>query len=725
MEARQEDKLPLDARILSKAVIELNVSRRNVGLYPAGHEKVLGSIEKAFGLLQRLFELRNDITLEISGETLIIDGHVLDRQNPAFREYANSLNGRGIASITLSSGMKMEEIITLNDILTMKEAPIGEGFVTLARQKGIAGLLLSPVDHSGAKVIEGEALPSGDHGGKTWEEYVNGLLNGGLASDETVHILSSATPGEIAELLNGRIKKSGEDDNCDAIISAYLKSTDDQSLRTESVTSLFSMISSLTPDLKKRYLKESLTRISVDLSKAENVLRSMHKDDFQQFMEMIGNHSSLIPDALRNVLYKLAPAGDNSSFRFDVLNPHVTVVDDIEMGKSVACLFNEDLLETFLNPKYRRDLRTQLDAPSAISTKELTALRDECNDPEIDRVVSEVVIEVLESDVVTQREYLEALTSLTELATSFIGTGRFEETLEIYNTLYSHSLSSRFKYEASSAIQYYFQQKAFMARFVEAARTWGRKDRQGVFRLARALKAHAISPLMEAVKEEQVAGIRRFLLTVLANIGSDVIPEAIRGLDDKEWYVRRNMLYLIRKCMDEKYLDQVRKLGRDPDPRIAMEALEALLQFGTKDAVPLLKIHLHSDDIEHRNRAIKIAGKYKVKEAVTQLVEILGKKDVLGATVSHKFPVVKALGAIGDARALKPLENILRSRALLNRSALNDLKLEIYRSLANYSDNAARELVETGLDSRNEEIKSVCKDIMLSFRSRKKVDPNA
>jgi len=725
MEARQEEKLPLDARILSRAVVELNISRRSVGFYPTGHEKVLGSIEKAFGMLQRLFELRNDITLGISSETLVIDGHVLDRQNPAFREYASSLNGRGIASITLSSGMKLEELITLNDILTMKESPIGEGFVALARQKGIAGLLLSPVDHSGAGVIGGEALAIDGHGNKTWEEYVNGLLNGSLASDETAHILSNTTPADVAELLNRRQTEDGADNNYDAVVSAYLESTDTKRFSSKSVTRLFSMISSLEPDLKQRFLSKSFRRISTDLSEAENVLKNMHVDDFHKFIEMAEKHSSLLPDSLRNVIDKLAQAKNKSSFRFDVLNPHVAVVDDIEIGESVACLFNEDLLETFLNPKYRRDLRTMIDAPSAISTKELTALRDECNDPEIDRVVSEVVIEVLESDVVTQKEYLEALTSLTELATSFIGTGRFEETLEIYNTLYSHSLGGRFKYEASSAIQYFFQQKAFMARFVEAARTWGRKDRQGVFRLARALKAHAISPLMEAVKEEQTAGIRRFLLTVLANIGSDVIPEAIRGLDDKEWYVRRNMLYLIRKCMDEKYLDQVRKLGRDPDPRIAMEALEALLQFGTKDAVPLLKIHLHSDDIEHRNRAIKIAGKYKVKEAVTQLVEILGKKDVLGANVSHKFPVVKALGAIGDARALKPLENILRSRALLNRSALDDLKLEIYRSLANYSDNAARELVETGLDSRNEEIKSVCKDIMLSFRSRKKVDPNA
>ena len=46
--ADKEDKIPLDARLLSDAIIELNISRRNVSIYPRDHPSVDKSLNKAF-----------------------------------------------------------------------------------------------------------------------------------------------------------------------------------------------------------------------------------------------------------------------------------------------------------------------------------------------------------------------------------------------------------------------------------------------------------------------------------------------------------------------------------------------------------------------------------------------------------------------------------------------------------------------------------------------------
>ena len=62
----KEDALPLDARLLSDAVIELNISRRNVGLYPPGHSRIAGAIDRAFDNLTKLFELRSSIFLGVT-----------------------------------------------------------------------------------------------------------------------------------------------------------------------------------------------------------------------------------------------------------------------------------------------------------------------------------------------------------------------------------------------------------------------------------------------------------------------------------------------------------------------------------------------------------------------------------------------------------------------------------------------------------------------------------
>ena len=84
MEEKKREKLPIDAKLLSDAVIELNISRRSVGLYPREHPIARESIEKAFEFLRKLFDLRTSITIGIAKDTLVIDEYTLDRKNPDY-----------------------------------------------------------------------------------------------------------------------------------------------------------------------------------------------------------------------------------------------------------------------------------------------------------------------------------------------------------------------------------------------------------------------------------------------------------------------------------------------------------------------------------------------------------------------------------------------------------------------------------------------------------------
>jgi len=83
-ESRQV-KLPIDARLLSEAVIELNILRRSVGLYPPDHPILKESINRALDLLKKLFELRSSITLGVAKDVLVIDEYTLDKKIPSSR----------------------------------------------------------------------------------------------------------------------------------------------------------------------------------------------------------------------------------------------------------------------------------------------------------------------------------------------------------------------------------------------------------------------------------------------------------------------------------------------------------------------------------------------------------------------------------------------------------------------------------------------------------------
>src|SRR4030042_4172955 len=126
MEEKKQEKLPIDAKLLYDAVIEVNISRRSKGLYPLDHPIANESINRAFELLKKLFELRNSITLGIAKDTLVIDEYTLDRKTPVFSEFALSLHDKGLAAITFYNGLEVEELVSLHELITMREGPEGK-----------------------------------------------------------------------------------------------------------------------------------------------------------------------------------------------------------------------------------------------------------------------------------------------------------------------------------------------------------------------------------------------------------------------------------------------------------------------------------------------------------------------------------------------------------------------------------------------------------------------
>ena len=113
----KKENLPLDTRLLSDAIIELNISRHNVAIYPRNHPIVEKSLNLAFGFLQKLFELRKEITLAVAKDTLIIDDYSLDKQNPVYREFALSLSSLNIAYVSFKSGLTIEELYSFHSFI--------------------------------------------------------------------------------------------------------------------------------------------------------------------------------------------------------------------------------------------------------------------------------------------------------------------------------------------------------------------------------------------------------------------------------------------------------------------------------------------------------------------------------------------------------------------------------------------------------------------------------
>jgi HEAT repeat protein len=243
---------------------------------------------------------------------------------------------------------------------------------------------------------------------------------------------------------------------------------------------------------------------------------------------------------------------------------------------------------------------------------------------------------------------------------------------------------------------------------------WGRYNRDEVMKLTRLLKQHLINPLIDALCEEEDASVRKLFMHVLSAFKSDLLPEASRRLGDERWYVVRNMIYLLRECDDPAYVDAIRPFLQSRDARISMEALKTMLHFREPEGISQVRSNLLSKDAELLDRGIKLAGSYRVREVIPDLLRLFEKREGFRVNVPVKQSILKALADIGDPQALDTLSRVYHSRPLFFRKAADALKIEIFKSLHQYPSASIKPLIESGLRSRNREIRALCENLLKS-----------
>jgi hypothetical protein len=709
-----EEKSPLevaDARLLLDAIKELNISKRNIGLYPRDHPQTKESLEKAFRFLQKLFESKGSITLAAAKDTLMIDNAVLDKKNPALKEFALSLYSKGIASVTLNTMLTIEELFGFHELITGKDIPMGPALLEVAEQKGLRNIKLLPLNLSKLKFVEGITRKEGADN-SFWNDYISALLDGRLTDDDIDDITTAVSPEGMAAFINKGMAEDNTEKACEAVTNSYLGRKGSQDQRAVLFGKFLSMVDNLTPELKQQFLDKSFTLPAMHPHEVERLLGELTFDDIEKMIKVFDEHASLLPDGLKNLVDRLEST--KTAIFAEIRGGESSYVDDIEVGKIMATSLEKDHSGMFLDKGYREELKHMTEGARARGNKMTREFEEACRGETLDRTVSEIVFELLNIKSNSREEYQKLLSNLADMANGFIETGRFSEISEIYKTVYSQSLTVKFRKEAAEMINGFFGSQIFLFRLIDAFKVWRRHNKDGIIGLSSLLKNHVIPPFLDALSEEKDLSARRFFLDMLCQMGEDVAPEAVKRIDDERWYVTRNMIYLVRECNGSKFIKRIRQFTKHQEERVVMEAVKTLLQFGTPDSASYVRFYVRSTTPRLREQAIRLAGIYKVKEAAPDLIALLEEKDLFGTKSIYKGSAVNALGEIGDPSALKVFRKIYDSNALVNKPELEKLKIEIFKSLHNYPFQEIKPLVENGLKSRIGDIRAICEKLLKS-----------
>jgi len=713
----KKEQLPLDAKLLSLAIIELNISRRNVAIYPENHPSIRTSISKAFKHLQELFEMRNEITLAIAKDTLIIDEYALDKKNPVYIEFATSLYKMGIASVTFLSGITEDEITRFHRIITtdMEEIRAKGGVEEFMAEAGITHIRVGTIDYSAFHFVEGRRDSTTEQM-NIWEEYVYGLMEGKLLSGEAAETVSGIPPEVLAEMVNRAMPEEADTETYDRVITSYLhRSAAEKRLKKGALGNVMNFIEGLKPSLKKQFLAGTFRQLSNDPQATAALAENMTSEQLMAILREINERDEIIPETLKNLLEKFSQVKMKAvTIDTRYLSRGEAVIDDIQLSPEAVKLFEEESrFQDYVTEDYKRELQKIMEAEfEDVDDSYFRVLQQECYEEKLDRFLTELLIEFLDSGMLTPEEIELTIAKFREYINLFLQTGQFDELTFLYDKMLDYATQRRYTELAENLLNL-MTSSSFVEDLMASYRFWGRKNREEVIEFSKRLKGILVNPLLDAVAEETNTFLRHFYLSLLVAFGEYVIPFARERLSsDERWFVKRNMLYLLRECGNKSVLKDLKPYCTHSDIRLALEAMKAYLKFNATEGYPFIRHHLQSKKIEVRDQVIKMIGTYKVERLVPDLLKLLIKKDFLGGDHHLKIPIVKALGEIGDRRAIRYLVDIVRMKSVLYRGRLEELKIAIFKTMGNYPPDAVRPLVEEGLKSSNEEIVRLCEEHM-------------
>ncbi len=689
----EQDHLPLDSRLLSEAIYELNISRHNVSIYPVDHPIVEKSLNQAFDNFQKLFELRTEFTLAIANDTIIIDKHYLDKQNSFFREFALCLSQKDIAYVNFMKGLTKDELYSFHRFILAETTDASpESIQARLSEYKLIHIDIGLIDYSAFSLNEDTTEEEGNSI-SLWEQYVYGLMVGNIQSQDVSASMQEIPSVRIAELINSiSANHPGEVDYND-VITSYIGKSSAKTLSERDFKKLVEVIHELGPEIKRQFLSSTLDILSDDIVSIQKILQNIPLNDILNFLSIINEQMVVIPEALNNVLTKFSQLnkGMADAPRFG----GKLIEDDILLSNEVTGLLSDSNFSTFVSDIYQKEIQHLIQHQADnISSGLIGEFEKQWSDEYIENVFHEIILELMSPDkigILSDTEYQDYLAILKAQLEQFLNTGQYKLVLETLMTLEANAESNPHNDVITSSAQFFHEQE-FMSQIVHSIRLMGRALRDDAYTLCEFYKDEIMPFLLDALVDEESPPVRRFLIGLITHFGDLAASVAITRLDDSRWFVIRNMLFILLECGSDDTLRQARPYCNHENPKVSFEAIKCLLKAGDKSAVRPLMNHVKSTSRESSHKALLLAGTYKVKEVVPDLIQMLNKKSLTGSNIEDKAAIVKALGQMQDPRALEALKKVLSTKKFLFNAALEKLKKEARIALKNYTDNKNGEM---------------------------------
>ncbi len=228
------------------------------------------------------------------------------------------------------------------------------------------------------------------------------------------------------------------------------------------------------------------------------------------------------------------------------------------------------------------------------------------------------------------------------------------------------------------------------------------------------LQKNSIKPLIKLLGELKNSKTRRAFCDALSEIGKNAIELFTPFIDDRRWYLVRNITYILGRIGKEQSLPYIQKVFNHEEIRVRREAVQALGLIGGPKAIGLLVRALTDNDVRIRCMAAINLGKVGKKTGLIPLLEVVQSKDFYKREPAEIKAFFNAIGMVGSNEAIPVLQQLLERKSWFGRGKTDEIRTGAANALAMIGTSEAKAILEEGKNSKEESIRDACAQALKS-----------
>ena len=711
----------------------LNLIRMNLGMYPPGHTRITESIDYTFDMIQKLLREKNELFIGFAGDTLSFGetATAKEHKNGAFQDYARCLNHLRIVAFTLHRGLRKQDLLEFNRILSAKPADIwAMGKIeSVFERAGITGIKVKVVDEDhfrleGKKEFTQTRVDPNVKDVHFWEGFFAHLKaealkrrqDGGFPPDP-----GSMDPAEAIRFLNKQREQ------WPSAVLSYEKMVHDYfseiskgrqvgAEKLDRLTSVNSLVAHFHTDLRKQMIDVVERQFAVHPNTAlvaEN-LKCFPEELFREIIRQTSERGSQISPALVNLLKKMTGTQDAPGSTDPGMEKDFSSAD-------MQTLLNREKYEKYVPEDYDRLLKKAAVTPFSGEESDespfpvdeyLKTLTHEAVDFRICRFIHSLM-----DKQITDEEYFACYAKLARSIPELLKGGQFPFLTALMETLHHHARekpSEPIRQKAVSLLRS-LMNKETIARHVAPFILHGAGNLSELKTFLISSGVQNLSWLFDLYLDPKETSPTTIIET-MKGFGRNTTEEAVKRLSGRDSRTIIRLLTLLREMADKSAASSLKNLFHHEDWKVRREVIKTLAEFGDPAVIGLLRKSLKAENHQEVLEAVNLSCRYRVNDLLEDLTSMLKTVVIRKESAILNEWIIGELAKTRNPSVIPQLERIAAAWFSLSPKYFSRMKVVLYQNLHNFPKNQILKLLQKGYKSRNKEIRMACVKILKKKR---------